>query len=92
MSMALTLSRQQAGISLARVVGSTPVLGARAAEIVDWLLRERGGACGVRYCVLDDWDISGSAFDVSKLVRCDSTLGLTPERADAAIALLMAGC
>lgn len=68
------------------------MLGARAAEIVDWLQRERAGACGVRYCVLDDWDISGSAFDVSRLVRCDSAQGLTAERADAAIALLMSGC
>ncbi len=88
----LTPLLQQAGISKSRVVGTTPVLGARAAEVVAWLQRERGGASGVSYCVLDDWDVSGSGFDVSRLVQCDCAQGLTEERADAAIALLMRRC
>ena len=70
------------------MVGCTPVMGARAAEIVEWLRREGGGA---RYCVLDDWDVSGSGFDVSRLVQCDSSQGLTAAKADAAIALLNEG-
>lgn len=83
---------QQAGINASSVVGCTPVLGARAAEIVEWLRRERGACAGcARYCVLDDWDISGSGFDISRFVQCDSSQGLTTADADAAIALLNQG-
>jgi hypothetical protein len=83
---------QQAGISASSMVGCTPVLGARAAEIVEWLRRERAdGPGGPRYCVLDDWDISGSGFDISRFVRCDSSQGLTAAKADIAIALLNEG-
>ena len=73
------------------MVGCTPVLGARALEIMQWL-QDRGGAARLTYCVLDDWDISGSGFDVARLVKCDSARALTAEDADAAIALLNGGC
>ena len=86
---ALLLQLQQAGISPSHVIDSTPVLGARAAEIVEWLQLQR--KAHARYCVLDDWDVCGSGFDVARLVRCDSAQGLTEERADAAIAMLMGG-
>ena len=83
---------QLAGMSASSVVGCTPVMGARAAEIVGWLRREgRAGAGGAPYCVLDDCDVSGSGFDVSRLVQCDSSQGLTAAKADAAIALLNEG-
>jgi hypothetical protein len=72
------------------VVGCTPVLGARALEIVQWL-QDRGGAARFTYCVLDDWDISGGGFDVTRLVQCHSARALTAENADAAIALLNGG-
>ena len=67
------------------------MLGARAAEINEWLRSNSAVTCGARYCVLDDWDISGSGFDSSKLVRCDCSQGLTAESAAAAIALLTGG-
>jgi hypothetical protein len=89
---ALRLQLQLAGIDLARVVGCTPVIGSRAVEITEWLRRERGGECSTIYCVLDDWDVSGSGFDTTRLVQCEGSQGLTVEKADAAIALLTGGC
>ena len=65
------------------------MIGSRAVEIVEWL--KGSGSGGARYCVVDDWDVSGSGFDVKRLVRCDSRVGLSEEKADAAIALLMGG-